>query len=104
MLQPRLPTDGISSPRSPAASMSNCRGRIFPTSNARQRSMRRCPHSSKWRPDSMDERERYEAGMKVRRAVLGDAHVDRTLANKNPLSEEFQDLITRLAWGEIWTR
>jgi len=52
----------------------------------------------------MDERERYEAGMKVRRAVLGDAHVDRTLANKNPLSEEFQDLITRLAWGEIWTR
>jgi len=52
----------------------------------------------------MDEGERYEAGMKVRRAVLGDAHVERTLANKNPFSSEFQELITRLAWGEIWTR
>ena len=52
----------------------------------------------------MDDRDRYEAGMKVRRAVLGDAHVDRSLANRNAFSEEFQDLITRYAWGEIWTR
>jgi 4-carboxymuconolactone decarboxylase len=52
----------------------------------------------------MDERQRYEQGMKVRRAVLGDAHVDATLKNRNEFNEEFQDLITRYAWGEIWTR
>jgi 4-carboxymuconolactone decarboxylase len=52
----------------------------------------------------MDERERHSAGMKVRRAVLGDAHVDRAEATKNAFSEPFQDLITRYAWGEIWSR
>ena len=52
----------------------------------------------------MDERERYDAGMAVRRAVLGDAHVERTLQHRNPFNEEFQELITRYAWGEIWTR
>lgn len=52
----------------------------------------------------MNEDERYEAGLNVRRAVLGDAHVDRSLANRNALTEEFQALITRYAWGEIWTR
>ena len=52
----------------------------------------------------MDDRERHSAGMKVRRAVLGDAHVDRAEANKNAFSEPFQDLITRYAWGEIWSR
>ncbi|MFX1675349.1 4-carboxymuconolactone decarboxylase [Paraburkholderia sp. A2WS-5] len=52
----------------------------------------------------MNEDERYEAGMKVRRAVLGDAHVDRSIANRNEVTEEFQKLITRYAWGEIWTR
>ena len=52
----------------------------------------------------MDERERYEQGLGVRRAVLGDAHVDRTLAKRNAFNEEFQDLITRYAWGEVWTR
>lgn len=52
----------------------------------------------------MDERERHARGMEVRRAVLGDAHVDRTQANLTPLNSEFQDLITRYAWGEIWTR
>ncbi|HXX86607.1 MAG TPA: 4-carboxymuconolactone decarboxylase [Casimicrobiaceae bacterium] len=52
----------------------------------------------------MDERERYEAGMKVRRAVLGDAHVDRTMTRRNDFNTEFQELITRYAWGEIWTR
>jgi 4-carboxymuconolactone decarboxylase len=52
----------------------------------------------------MDERKRYDQGMAVRRAVLGDAHVDRSLGNRNALNEEFQDLITRYAWGEIWTR
>ena len=52
----------------------------------------------------MDERERYDEGMKVRRAVLGDAHVERTLARRSGFNEEYQDLITRYAWGEIWTR
>jgi 4-carboxymuconolactone decarboxylase len=52
----------------------------------------------------MDERERYEAGMKVRRAVLGDAHVERTLEKRNEFNEPFQDLITRYAWGEVWSR
>ncbi|HKQ23695.1 MAG TPA: 4-carboxymuconolactone decarboxylase [Burkholderiales bacterium] len=52
----------------------------------------------------MDERERYDRGMAVRREVLGNAHVDRTLSNKTGFNGEFQDLITRYAWGEIWTR
>jgi 4-carboxymuconolactone decarboxylase len=52
----------------------------------------------------MNEREKHDAGMKVRRSVLGDAHVDRTIKNRNPFNEEYQDLITRYAWGEIWTR
>jgi 4-carboxymuconolactone decarboxylase len=52
----------------------------------------------------MDERERHRAGMAVRRAVLGDAHVDRAEAGKSDFTAEFQDLITRYAWGEIWTR
>jgi 4-carboxymuconolactone decarboxylase len=53
----------------------------------------------------MDEKQRYAEGMKARRAVLGDEHVDRSAAKLNdPLQAEFQDLITRYAWGEIWTR
>jgi 4-carboxymuconolactone decarboxylase len=52
----------------------------------------------------MDERERHEAGMQMRRKVLGDMHVDRAEATKSTLDAEFQDLITRYAWGEIWTR
>ncbi|WP_179405034.1 4-carboxymuconolactone decarboxylase [Burkholderia guangdongensis] len=52
----------------------------------------------------MDDQQRYEAGMQVRRAVLGDAHVDRSIANRNEVTEEFQNFITRYAWGEIWTR
>jgi 4-carboxymuconolactone decarboxylase len=45
-----------------------------------------------------------QSGMEVRRAILGDAHVDRAEASRTPLTDEFQDLITRYAWGEIWTR
>ena len=52
----------------------------------------------------MDERDRYDEGMEVRRAVLGDAHVDRSLRNLTPFNEEFQALITRYAWGTVWTR
>lgn len=46
----------------------------------------------------------HESGMRVRRAVLGDAHVDRAQARTTAFTEPFQDLITRYAWGEIWTR
>jgi 3-oxoadipate enol-lactonase/4-carboxymuconolactone decarboxylase len=46
----------------------------------------------------------HEAGMAVRRAVLGDAHVDRATAGVTELTREFQDFITRYAWGTIWTR
>ena len=46
----------------------------------------------------------YERGMKVRREVLGDAHVDAAVAATTPFTADFQDLITRYAWGEIWAR
>ncbi len=52
----------------------------------------------------MDEADRHAAGMNVRRQVLGDAHVDRSVANQSDFNSEFQDLIVRYAWGEIWTR
>jgi 4-carboxymuconolactone decarboxylase len=47
---------------------------------------------------------RYEAGMKVRREVLGDEHVDRATAAATDFSRPFQEFITRAAWGEAWTR
>jgi 4-carboxymuconolactone decarboxylase len=54
--------------------------------------------------EAMDDEARFAAGMSVRRAVLGDEHVDKAQASADPFSAEFQDLITRYAWGEIWTR
>jgi 4-carboxymuconolactone decarboxylase len=50
----------------------------------------------------MDDREKYETGMSIRRAVLGDAYVDRT--KLTDFNKDFQDLLTRYAWGEIWAR
>jgi 4-carboxymuconolactone decarboxylase len=52
----------------------------------------------------MKDEERRERGMKIRREVLGDAYVDRAQSSATPLTKEFQDLITRYAWGEIWAR
>ena len=52
----------------------------------------------------MDDQQRHAKGLEIRRAVLGDAHVDRAIAQTTPLSSEFQDLITRYAWGEVWAR
>ena len=52
----------------------------------------------------MNERERHKKGMRVRKQVLGKAHVERAEARKNPFNEPFQDLITRYAWGGIWSR
>ncbi|MEV4730617.1 4-carboxymuconolactone decarboxylase [Saccharopolyspora sp. NPDC049426] len=51
----------------------------------------------------MSDEARHDAGMQVRRAVLGDAHVDRANARKTEFTEDFQDFITRYAWGEVWT-
>lgn len=52
----------------------------------------------------MDDRERFADGQAMRRKVLGDAHVDGATANTTPLTRDFSDLLTRYAWGEIWTR
>lgn len=52
----------------------------------------------------MSNDEIHKAGMKVRRKILGDVHVDRAVANTTPLNREFQDLLTRYGWGEVWTR
>ncbi|HKT38399.1 MAG TPA: hypothetical protein VJR48_08495 [Ktedonobacterales bacterium] len=49
----------------------------------------------------MDEQERYEAGLEIRRAVLGDAYVEQSLANLTPFNTPFQNLINRYAWSEI---
>ena len=48
--------------------------------------------------------DRYEQGMRVRREVLGDAHVDRAVANTTEFTAPFQEFITEFAWGTIWTR
>jgi len=52
----------------------------------------------------MHERERERRGMRVRREVLGDAYVAKTVAGRTAFNRDFQDLLTRYAWGEIWTR
>jgi len=52
----------------------------------------------------MKDDELYEAGMKVRRKILGEAHVDRAMANTKPYTREFQELIVRYGWGAVWTR
>jgi 4-carboxymuconolactone decarboxylase len=52
----------------------------------------------------MDDQRRHDQGMTIRRAVLGDAHVDRAIAATTDLTADFQDLITRYAWGDIWAR
>src|SRR3954463_4032584 len=52
----------------------------------------------------MSDKERYDRGMARRRKVLGDAWVDRANAGKTPFNAEFQDFITRYAWGELWQR
>jgi 4-carboxymuconolactone decarboxylase len=53
---------------------------------------------------TMDDAERARQGMTVRRAVLGDEHVDRAMATATSFTEPFQDFITRYAWGDIWSR
>jgi len=52
----------------------------------------------------MDDRERHQQGMKIRREVLGNDHVDRATQSANDFTAPFQDLLTRYAWGEVWSR
>ena len=52
----------------------------------------------------MDDKERHDTGMAKRRKVLGNAWVDKSVAGKTPFNSEFQDFITRYAWGELWQR
>src|SRR3569833_1670630 len=52
----------------------------------------------------MDDQKRRDVGLNVRRKVLGNAWVDKSIANRNAFNTDFQDLITRYAWGDIWTR
>ena len=52
----------------------------------------------------MDDKERHDRGLAKRRQVLGDEWVDRSLKNKTPFNADFQDLITRYAWGDLWRR
>ncbi|MCT9869736.1 4-carboxymuconolactone decarboxylase [Paenarthrobacter aurescens] len=60
-------------------------------------------HNGAVQPDATTQ-DIYDAGMVVRREVLGNAHVDRANANKDSFTEDYQDMITRIAWGGIWTR
>ncbi len=54
--------------------------------------------------EGLTDQERYDQGMVVRRAVLSDQHVDRSIANTTDLTADFQDFITRVAWGDVWSR
>ena len=54
--------------------------------------------------DGLSDGERYAQGMRTRREVLSDAHVDRAIASTTEVTADFQDLITRYAWGDIWSR
>ncbi|PPF89579.1 4-carboxymuconolactone decarboxylase [Subtercola sp. Z020] len=54
--------------------------------------------------DGLSDAERYEQGMAVRRTVLSDAHVDRATAATTPLTADWQNFITRVAWGDVWSR
>src|SRR6188768_1855231 len=54
--------------------------------------------------EGLSDDERREQGMTVRRAVLSDEHVDRAIATTTALTADFQDFITRVAWGDIWSR
>lgn len=54
--------------------------------------------------EGLSDEERYDQGMSVRRDVLSGAHVDRATAGANALTAEWQDFITRVAWGDVWSR
>ena len=54
--------------------------------------------------EGLSDAERWEQGMMVRRRVLGDEHVDRSIAGTTDLTADFQDFITRVAWGDVWSR
>src|SRR5690348_6057182 len=97
----RRPTDARSHRLFPARTTLNSKRRICPHGNGPTSSPPRFAHSCTRKDVAMDERERHNAGMKMRRKVLGDAHVDRAESAKTAMDADFQNLITRYAWGEI---
>src|SRR5262249_14705652 len=84
--------------------------RIFPMSSKRRLTPMRCWDfcapgiSNQYRSEAMNDEKRYRRGANRRRKILGDAWVDRADANRNSFNAEWQDFITRCAWGEVWTR
>jgi 4-carboxymuconolactone decarboxylase len=54
--------------------------------------------------EGLSDAERWEQGMAMRRRILGDEHVDRSIAGTTDLTADFQDFITRVAWGDVWSR
>lgn len=52
----------------------------------------------------MNDEQRYQQGLKVRTEVLGEKHVGRSLENLNDFNQDFQNFISRFAWGEVWSR
>ncbi|ENX01400.1 4-carboxymuconolactone decarboxylase [Acinetobacter modestus] len=52
----------------------------------------------------MNDEQRYQQGLKVRKEVLGEKHVERSLENLNDFNQDFQNFISRFAWGEVWSR
>ncbi|MGK7245723.1 bifunctional 3-oxoadipate enol-lactonase/4-carboxymuconolactone decarboxylase PcaDC [Buttiauxella agrestis] len=98
------PTANLCISKSTARISSRLNPRIFPVSATLMVSMWRCLTLFNRTTDIMKDEEHYQQGMEVRRAVLGDSHVDRTLSQLTPLNDEFQNFITRYAWGDIWTR
>src|SRR5437762_4002897 len=85
--------------RFPARGSSSSTRRISPTLKRHPRSRNRFRSSSPMSDDA-----KRDAGMAVRRQILGHAHVDRAVARADALTNEFQELLTRYVWGEIWTR
>src|SRR4051812_13178908 len=80
------------------------RNRHCERSEAIQKSLRGDRLAMTKEENSMDDQKRRDAGMNVRRKVLGNAWVDKSIAGRNAFNTDFQDMITRYAWGEIWTR
>ncbi|MFI1564274.1 alpha/beta fold hydrolase [Streptomyces sp. NPDC020490] len=90
------PTGGTALPVAPATPVPAAPARSAPIAEIAPAAA--APAHPAERPDP------YDAGIKLRREVLGDAHVDRALAQADEFSGDFQDFVTRYAWGEIWDR
>ncbi|GFH37404.1 bifunctional 3-oxoadipate enol-lactonase/4-carboxymuconolactone decarboxylase PcaDC [Streptomyces pacificus] len=94
---PSAPSAAAASPASSVPSDPCASGPVAPVAET-------APAAEQPHPEGALRPDPYEAGMEVRRAVLGDAHVDRAMAGADEFTADFQELVTRYAWGEVWTR